>query len=173
MKKFGIGHYELRQVHAVQPLLLQHVAQSKPVVKYSKSSPQDHLRRALPSADSPRKSQPRCPVRVIVDVVLRFKPQSVAEGDVRPHPPVVLNVQAHVHLGHIGRADWRASVVFPGVAVTVYCTARGVPARVCWYAETDGKKYVPLKPLAELLLSVAPRSRAPNFRKCFVNWTDV
>src|ERR1019366_7078414 len=96
------------------------------VVKQPKTGAQYGFRGALPaSAYAPGNTEPRRPVRMIVDCVLRFKAQAAAQREVGTHLPVLLHVQSRVHHcdGYTGSAAaggcidgilaWSSTVVIP------------------------------------------------------------
>ena len=62
-------------------------------------------------ANSPCNRNPGSEITVIMNLVLGFKAHSIAEGDVRPQPPVILKVEArvedsdrHGRYGKLGRS---------------------------------------------------------------------
>ena len=85
---------ELLLGNSVQPFRLQKLLGLEAVVENSETAAQDHFRRRIPAANSPRNSQARRPVAMIVDVVLRLKAQASAESDVWANPPVILQRKA-------------------------------------------------------------------------------
>src|ERR1700689_221909 len=104
---------------------------------------------------------------MISDIGLRFKPQPILKvmfGRMRQSSSTYNPTSTYPTRAN----GFAASVVFAGFAVTVNWFAEGVPCNVAMYAATDGNINVPLKPPVEVFESVEPRSRAPNFKKCFV-----
>ena len=61
---------------------------------------------ATPAADTPGEAQSRRQIDVITDVVLGFVAQTIAESDIRPYLPIVLNIESEIGGGH--GWQWRA-----------------------------------------------------------------
>ena len=57
-------------------------------------------RRTSLGVDAPRQRHARREIPVVADVVLRFVPQPVAEGQVGTRPPIVVQEQSGVELAH-------------------------------------------------------------------------
>src|ERR1019366_5445297 len=93
-----IGYNVLLLRHAVQTVGIEDQILGEAFVKQPKTGAQYGFRGALPaSAYAPGNTEPRRPVRMIVNRVLRFKAQTTAQREVRTHLPVVLHVQSRIH----------------------------------------------------------------------------
>src|SRR5208337_3280505 len=78
--------------------LLKFQVVRKAVVEHTKARTQYRLGRILGiAADAPGNTQARCKIGMIAEVVLRFKAQAIADGDVLPHFPVILNKKARIY----------------------------------------------------------------------------
>ena len=108
-KELGICHliFVLQAAINVVAKLLEFQVVRKAVVEHPKARPQHRLGRVFSvAADAPGNTQARCKIVGIAEVVLRFKAQAIAHGNVLPHFPVILNKQARIHErdGRAGRA---------------------------------------------------------------------
>ena len=89
---------------AVEPLCLHDQILLKAIIEESKAGTDDRFRCGifLP-AQAPRESYARRPIAMIVDAVLRFKPQPIAEGHVGTYLPVVFGVKPAIDKSVFGQ----------------------------------------------------------------------
>src|SRR5215471_13968991 len=87
---------ELLLDHTVHQFGLQDLFRLKAVIKHSEAAADDHLRRSALATHAPGKSNAGRPIRAVGDVILSFKSQAIAQGDVGPYAPVVLEIKASV-----------------------------------------------------------------------------
>src|SRR5260370_14330095 len=114
-----IVNYKFLLGDPVQQLRVQHPLGLKSSVENPEASAHHHFRRRTPATNAPRNPNPRRPVAVIMNFILRLKAQSVAQSKVRPHAPVVLQVKPRIVGGDCGlrvsrrvselRRKWRSS----------------------------------------------------------------
>ena len=107
--KGGVGDDILLLGDAILAQGLQDVLLAEPCVEDAPASAQDVLGSCLGPSEAPRYAHTRRPIHVVLDVILGFKAQAIAERHVRTDLPVILDKRTGSQSSRHTREDSRPS----------------------------------------------------------------